>query len=401
MKNIARRLVFSQSASGLTSGIYTPFFGAWMAWQGLSAGQIAIVLSAGLLLRGVAGPITGVMADARNDRRIAMLITYWVILASYGVMTLSHATWLIMLAGIIATIGTGTAVPLLESVSVRLSERYGFDYGRVRIGASSAFVVANILSGLTISSFGFWTAGPWLMAGSALCVASTLQLPAPPAEQPHNELWARFKATFGEARELLRSGVFLLFLAAASFDQGSHAFYYGYGGLHWHALGYSGILIGVLWPLGVFAEIALFSQALRVLRVIGPTRLLLLSGLACVVRWTILAFDPPLPLVVFAQLLHGGTFAMAHLGAMYFMLRAVPPRLAATAQSLYFVTYSGLVMGLATLVSGKIYAAHGGRAYLVMSGMGAVAMVLSLILSRHWNGERIIHGAHEEHPDRI
>ena len=97
-------------------------------------------------------------------------------------------------------------------------------------------------------------------------------------------------------------------------------------------------------------------------------------------RWTILAFDPPLPLVVFAQFLHGGTFALAHLGAMYFILRAVPPRLAATAQSLYFVCSAGLMMGIATLASGSIYAAYGGRAYLLMSAMGAVAMGLALLL---------------------
>jgi MFS transporter, PPP family, 3-phenylpropionic acid transporter len=401
VKGIARRLGMSQAASGLTSGVFTPFFGAWLAWRGLSSDQIAIVLSAGLLLRVPIGPIVGVIADARNDRRAAMLLLYWVMLIGYGILSLTALPVFVILAGVITTVAMGAAVPLLESVSVRLSERYGFDYGRVRLWASSAFVVANILSGATISLYGFWAVAPWLAAGAGLCVLFTLRLPAPPADRPPVDLSARLKATFGEARELLRSGAFLLFLAAASFDQGSHAFYYGYGGLHWRELGYSGLLIGILWPIGVFAEIALLSQALRVLRVMGPTRLLLYGGLGCVVRWTILAFDPPLPFVVFAQFLHGATFALAHLGAMFFILRAVPPRLAATAQSLYFVCYSGLVMGLATFASGSIYASYGGRAYLLMSAMGAVAMGFALLLARRWHGGRIIHGADEEHPDTI
>ncbi|MBU6299451.1 MAG: MFS transporter [Alphaproteobacteria bacterium] len=401
MNGIARRLGMSQAASGLTSGVFTPFFGAWLAWRGLSADQIAVVLSAGLLLRVLVGPAVGIIADARNDRRTAMLVLYWVMLIGYGVLNFVAAPIFVVLAGIFTTVAMGTALPLLESVSVRLSERYGFDYGRVRLWASSAFVVANILSGATISVFGFWTAASWLASASGLCVVTTLLLPKAPADRPPVDLSARLKATFGETRELLRSGVFLLFLAAASFDQASHAFYYGYGGLHWRALGYSGLLIGILWPIGVFAEIALLSQARRVLRVIGPTRLLLYGGLGCVVRWTILAFDPPLPFVVLAQLLHGATFALAHLGAMFFILRAVPPRLAATAQSLYFVCYSGLVMGLATFASGSIYAIYGGRAYLLMSAMGAVAMGFALLLARRWHGERIIHSADEEHPDTI
>ncbi len=100
-----------------------------------------------------------------------------------------------------------------------------------------------------------------------------------------------------EARELLRSPVFLIFLAAASFDQGSHAFYYAYGGLHWRELGYSGTLIGIIWPLGVLAEILLMSFSLRVFRALGATKLLLFGGIGCVLRWTILGFDPPLPFV--------------------------------------------------------------------------------------------------------
>ena len=401
MKRIAIRLGFSQAASGMTSGVYTPFFGAWLAWRGLTPGGIAILLSASLLLRGLAGPASGIVADARNDRRAVMLVLYWLMLIGYGALNFAAAPLLIFLAAIPATVAFGSANPLLESVSVRLSERYGFNYGKVRLWASSAFVAANIVGGACVWHYGMWTVAPWLTAGALLCVVTTATLPAPPPDHPRGDLLVKLRATFGETKELLRSNVFLIFLAAASFVQGSHAFYYGYGGLHWRALGYSGLLIGVLWPLGVFAEIALFSQSLRVLRLIGPTRLLFLGALCALVRWTILAFDPSLPLVVFAQFLHGGTFALSHLGAMYFILRAVPARLAATAQSLYFVCAAGIVMGFATLASGSIYASYGGRAYLLMSAMGAVAMVMALLLGQRWHGGRIIHSGAEDHIDTI
>ena len=401
MKKIARRLSLSQAATGLVSGMFTPFFGAWLAWRGLSPDQIAVLLSAGLLLRALVGPASGIFADARNDRRAVMVWLYWTMAIGYSALNFTAAPLVILLASVPATVANGAAMPLLESVSVRLAERYGFDYGRVRLWASSAFVAANILGGACVWLYGIGTVTVWLAAGSLLCIVTTLSLPAPSPGQARGDLSLRLRATFGEARELLRSGVFLIFLAAASFDQGSHAFYYGYGGLHWRALGYSGILIGILWPLGVFAEIALFSQSLRVLRVIGPARLLLYGALGCAVRWTILAFDPPLPLVVFAQFLHGATFALAHLGAMYFILRAVPSRLAATAQSLYFVSSAGIVMGIATFASGHIYAAYGGRAYLLMSAMGVVAMALALWLAQRWHGGRIIQGARDEHFDTI
>jgi PPP family 3-phenylpropionic acid transporter len=401
VKAIASRLGVAQASSGLASGVFTPFFGAWLAWRGLPSDQIAVLLSAGLLLRALVGPASGIIADARNDRRAAMIVLYCVVLIGYGALNFSKTPLLLFLAAVPATVASGAVQPLLESVSVRLSERYGFNYGRVRLCASTAFVAGTILSGICISLYGMWVMAPLLTVAIALCLIATVSLPAPPPDHQHGDLALRLRATMGETRELMRSGIFLVFLAAVSFAQASHAFYYSYGGLHWQALGYSGALIGILWPLGVFAEIALFSQALRVLRVVGPSRLLLFGGLGCAVRWTILAFDPPLPLVVIAQFLHGTTFALAHLGAMYFILRAVPSRLAATAQSLYFVCSAGLMMGLATYASGSLYAVYGGRAYLLMAAMGVAAMGFALLLARRWHGERIIHSAYEEHIDTI
>jgi MFS transporter, PPP family, 3-phenylpropionic acid transporter len=401
MKAIASRLSLAQAASGLTSGVFTPFFGAWLAWRGLSPGWVAGVLTASLLLRALVMPASGVIADARNDRRGAMIVLYIVALAGYGLLIPVKAPWLVFLLAVPATVSYGSGVPLLESVSVRLAERYGFDYGHVRLFASGAFVLANILAGASIT---LWSMGvfPWWMAvGAAFCLVTSIALPAPAQRHVSGMLRLKLKTTMGETRELLRSPTFAIFLLASSLLQGSHAFYYGYGGLHWRQIGYSGLLIGILWPLGVFVEIALFSQSLRVSRLIGPMRLLLLGALGCVLRWTILAFDPPLPWVVFAQLLHGATFALAHLGAMYFILRAVPPRLAATAQSLYFVCYAGLMMGVATYACGVLYPVYGGRTYLLMSAMGVGAGLFTLVLMRLWQGGRVVEGASEEHIDTI
>jgi len=400
VKHIATRLGMSQASSGMVSGVFLPFFGAWLSWRGMSAGQIGLLLSSALLLRAFAGPMSGIVADAHNDRRRVMLTLYWIMLAGFAAMGAMPVKAAIFFTGVIAYVSYGAATPLLESVCARLSERHGFDYGRVRIWASTAFVAMNLVGGVCTQYLGFWPVAPLLAFGAAMCVGSTILLPSPTAPT-QGDLLPRLKATAGEARELLGAPVFLVFLAAASFEQSSHGFYYAYGGLHWISIGYKPLLVSLIWPLGVFTEIALFSQALRVLRLFGPARLLLLGGLVCVVRWTILAFDPPLPVVIFAQFLHGGTFALAHLGAVFFILRAVPPRLAATAQSLYFVCSQGLMMGFSTQLSGHFYAAMGGRAYLLMSAMGAISMVLSFVLIKRWHGARILAGAADEHIDTI
>lgn len=400
MRGVALRLSFAQAAAGLIGGAYTPFFGAWLAWRGLSSGEIAVLLSSGMLLRVIVAPVTGIIADARNDRRGMMMFLYAIMLAGYGALNWVSLPFLIFIAAVPANISGGAVTPLLESVSVRLSERFNFDYGHVRLWASAAFMGGNLLAGALVSLWGMAVIAPWLAISILLNLLSIRALP-PPRERPKSDLGLRMRATLAEARELLRSRPFLIFLIAASLDQGSHAFYYSYGGLHWRELGYSGALIGIIWPLGIIAEITLMSFSLRVFRAIGATRLLLLGGIGCVMRWSILAFDPPLPFVVVAQFLHGATFAMAHLGAMYFILKAVPPRLAATAQSLYAVSSSGIVMGLATLACGPLYAAYGGRTYLLMAAMGLGAAIFAFALGRMWNGGRITQSENEEVIDTI
>jgi PPP family 3-phenylpropionic acid transporter len=401
LRGVALRLSFAQAASGAVGGAYTPFFGAWLAWRGLSSSEIAMLLSAGMLLRVIVAPVTGIIADARNDRRGMMLVLYGVMFLGYGALNWVTLPYLIFMAAVPANIAGGSVSPLLESVSVRLSERFNFDYGHVRLWASSAFMIGNLLAGALVSLWGMGVIAPWLVISIAFNLISIRALPPPRVRQTRSDLGLRMRATLAEARELLRSRAFMVFLIAASLDQGSHAFYYSYGGLHWRQLGYSGALIGIIWPLGILAEIALMSFSLRVFRALGSVRLLVLGGLGCLVRWTILAFDPPLEFVVFAQFLHGATFALAHLGAMYFILKAVPPRLAATAQSLYAVSSSGIALGFATLACGPLYAAYGGRTYLLMSAMGLGAALFALVLGRIWHGGRITQSQSEEVIDTI
>lgn len=390
MNPITFRLSLAQASSGMISAIFLPFYGAWLAWRGFPTDQIAWIMSAGYLLRAILSPFCGIIADARNDRRETMLVLYCLMFAGYALMGIFTNTTLTSWAAVVATTTIGAITPLLESVCVRLAPAYGYQYGRVRLWASTSFVVMSIIGGVCFSLFGTGVVAPMLALFAACSIGTTLLLPPPGEARARAKLPAALGRTLNETLELAGSKVFLVFLVTASLVQGSHAFYYSYAGLHWRALGYSGALIGVLCPLGVLAEICVLMFAQKLVHWAGPVRLIQIGGLAAVLRWTVMAFDPPLTLVILLQFLHGGTFALAHIGAMYFLQRTVPPRLAATAQSLYFVCNAGIFVGLATLVSGKLYGSYGGLAYLPMSLMGLIAIGLTLVLARLWHGRHLI-----------
>jgi|HubBroStandDraft_6_1064221.scaffolds.fasta_scaffold75075_5 PPP family 3-phenylpropionic acid transporter len=216
----------------MIGGVSLPFFGAWLAWKGLSPTQIGTLFSLGMMLRILVVPITGIVADARNDRRGMMVFLGLVMAAGFGSLTQVSPPLLLFVAAVPANIATGAASPLLESVSIRIANRNGFDYGHVRVWASSMFVAGNVASGVAVSVFGLIVIAPWLFIAGALNAWGAYVLPRAAAERPAGHLGVRLRTTLAEAHELVRSPVFLIFLATASLDQGSHAVYYFYGGLY-------------------------------------------------------------------------------------------------------------------------------------------------------------------------
>ena len=67
------------------------------------------------------------------------------------------------------------------------------------------------------------------------------------------------------------------------------------------------------------------------------------------------------------QSLHAVSFASAHLALMHFIRLNVPTSLRNTAQGLYTALAGGVLLSSATWISGPLYAAFGGRAFLAMA----------------------------------
>jgi len=146
--------------------------------------------------------------------------------------------------------------------------------------------------------------------------------------------------------------------------------------------GISEVMVGLLWGWGVLVEIGFmwFMEPWR--RKVGPERLLILGGVAGVVRWTAFAFSPPLWLLFPLQALHTLTFAATFLAGLKLVERLSPPQSASAAQAVSSALSGGLLIGLATLVSGALFDAVGARGYLAMAALAAVGLLGSVRLAR-------------------
>jgi PPP family 3-phenylpropionic acid transporter len=83
--------------------------------------------------------------------------------------------------------------------------------------------------------------------------------------------------------------------------------------------------------------------------------------------------------MMLVEALHGLTFALLHLACMRLIADTIPPRLAATALALYG-TGIGAATVLATLVSGRLYAAFGAHGFWAMAVLCAAALPVAATL---------------------
>ena len=370
----APRLAFFYAAFFTVVGIQLPFWPVWLAAKGMSPAEIGVLLALGVGAKIAGNPLAGHLADRLGERRRPMVAFAGCGLAAFALFGVVDGFWPIFVVSLLFFTLWPPIMPLGESLTMLAARDGALDYGRVRLWGSLSFVVLAVVAGRVLvdqpAGAIFWM----VLAAIALTALSCRLLPDIRPE--------RASSTALSILRPLRDRSFALFLAAAALIQGSHAVYYAFGTLHWRAAGYSEDVIGALWAEGVVAEILLFIVGGRVLRRLGPARLLALGGVAGAVRWLVLGLTDALPALVSVQALHAFTFGAAHLGAIHFIARAVPPALSATAQSLYSSLVMGLGLGLMLLASGPLYAALAGAAYFPMAAAALIGGVLAWMLTR-------------------
>ena len=378
--SFAWRLSAFYAAVFLVAGTKLPFLPIWLEWRGLTLAQISIVTAAPLFARIVVTPAIAFAADRWGEHRKMLIVLAWAALAVLVLLTQAHGFPAILGLTLLIAVAWTTIMPLAETVAMGGVRAQGLDYGRMRLWGSLSFIAASFAGGWAIVAFGPAVA-VWLMvAGAAGTLAAAYVLPM--SSSPDAAATTRPSVTRAEIVALVMSGRFVVFLFAVGLTQAAHAVFYTFGTVHWKAQGISAGWAGVLWAIGVSVEIGLFAFSGAVVRTCGPALLIAAGALAGVVRWSAMAFDPPLAALVMLQALHGLTYGATHIGAVHYISASVPPALAGTAQALYASVTAGIAMGLATLLAGQLYGASGALAYLAMAGLSLAGLLAGLLLLR-------------------
>lgn len=359
----------------LALGAYAPYFAPYLESRGLSAWQVSVVMSLWFGSR-VYAPSTWGWLTAHSAHPIRWLRAgAAVTLAAFALFLLPLGFAAVILVMLVYATAYNAIMPQFEALTLaHLGERRS-RYGRIRVWGSVGFVIANIGFGWLLQGLGYHRLVALLLPVFALLLASTW-INREPDANPGQVPGAGLR---GDLLPRLRSRAVWTFLTTALLMQLAHGAFYVFLSLHLMRNGYSAQQIGLLWAVGVMAEIAMFLWMPRVLGRFSPQAIMSACFGIGIVRWLVTALLPEHGwAIVVSQMGHAFTFAAFHSTSIYAIGQFFPGRSGVHGQGMLYGFSSGLGGMLGALLAGALWELGGGHSSFLGS---AVISLIGLALA--------------------
>ncbi|MGH8558760.1 MAG: MFS transporter [Methylococcales bacterium] len=358
-------------------GSLLPYWSLYLQFLGFNASEIGQLTALLVGTKIIAPNIWGWVAD-RGGRGIEVIRMTSLIaaIAFTGTFLGSGFVWMATVT-VVFSFFWNAALPQFEALTLSHLKRDPHDYSRIRLWGSIGFVLAVLLAGRFLDDeeigrlpviIAVLLAGIWLVG---------MVVPGKPVSSGET----------GRAPELiaiLRQPTVLAFLTVVCLVQVAHGPYSVFYSIYLKDHGYDNSRIGLLWSLGVLAEIALFVFMPALLKRFSLRSILLASVLTGTLRWVSIGvgIDQPLVLVL-AQLLHATTFGSTHVVAIHFVHRYFPHESHGRGQALYSSMSFGLGGMLGSFTSGELWDRFGP---IAVYGAASCVCLLAYLIGLRWIG---------------
>lgn len=357
----------------LYAGALVPYFSLYLAAQGYGAGQIAVALAMPQLARIVAPSFWGWLSDRSGAARGIVIFSSAVVLAGFTLLLAVESYAAVVAIMLVMSLLSAGALPLVEALTLGSLGARTERYGPIRLWGSVGFVVGVLATGAWLDAHPPQSLLGVIVLLAALTLAVSFLVPAGRVAAAGGRGDARLAA-------VLRRPEVLAFFAACLCMNAAHGALYAFYSIYLDAAGYSKTAIGVLWTLGVLAEIALFLVLPRLLRRYSLRAVLGASCACAALRFAVIGWGVHSPLLLaFAQLLHAATFGAYHASSVAIVHRLFTGALQARGQTLYSSLSYGLGGTAGTLLAGWSWTALGPELSFTLSaaaGLAAAALVI-------------------------
>ena len=361
-------------------GSAAPFLGLYFDHLGFSAARIGELVAIPMLMRCVAPNLWGWLGDATGQRLMIVRLGAVCTLLSFGLIFYGKSyAWLALVMALHAFFWHAV-LPQFEVITLAHLREQASRYSQIRLWGSIGFIVAVVGLGALFERLGLDVYPVAVMAVMVGIVISSIWVPdAVPEQRPELD------GQDGFLRQLCRPGV-LAFFVSVGLMQVSHGPYYTFFSIHLEALGYGRSTIGMLWALGVVAEILLFLVMAALLTRFSLRQVLLASFALAAIRWLLLGtLADHLGVLLVAQLMHAATFGSFHAAAIHFVQRSFGYRQQGQGQALY-ATLAGIGGALGALYSGYSWASLGPLWTFAIASLAALAAAVIIAIPSRRTG---------------
>ena len=356
-------------------GTLVPYWSLYLRDAGFAAAQIGLLMAIPQITKLGAPNLWGWLAD-RTGQRLRVIRTGNLLAAIiFTGVFVADGFWsmVIVLAGF--SFFWNAVLAQFEVITLETLGDRSHRYSQVRLWGSVGFIAAVLAVGALLDVLPV-SVLPWLLWGSLWLIwFCTLFLPAGSAAvklHTGGSLWA-----------ILQQPGVLAFFFCAFLMQLSHGPYYTFYTIHLVDLGISRTVAGMLWALGVVAEVGLFLL-MHWLLVRVPLKVIVVSSLLLAsLRWLLIgSVGDSLFWLALAQLLHAATFGSFHAAAMAWLHRTFVGGHAGQGQALYSSLGFGAGWAVGAGLSGVVWTALGADSFYLAALVALLAAGLAAVRLR-------------------
>jgi MFS transporter, PPP family, 3-phenylpropionic acid transporter len=354
-------------------GAFAPYFSLYLKAVGTSAWEIGVLISIMQFTRVFAPNFWAWVAD-HHGRRLALMRASLALAAlSFCGIYATRSFWGIFVVLALLAFFSSAANPLLEATTFTALRGRLERYGTIRLWGSIGFIVAVLAVGAALDRVAIDNLLWMLLGVLAVTAALTWLLPGGGEPRPaeRERIWL-----------VLRRPEVLTLLCACFLMSLSHGPLFTFLSIYLTDLAYSKTAVGVLWSLGVIAEILVFLAAPRWLARFDPRTILIASFACAVARFLLIGWGArSVALVTIAQILHAATFGSYHLAALAVVNAWFTGARQVRGQALYLSLSFGAGGFLGGLASGALWGTIG-PAWTFTASSVAAGAGLGVLLTR-------------------
>jgi PPP family 3-phenylpropionic acid transporter len=370
------RFLFVYIALYVPFAVCTPYLQKLLQCRGFSPAQIGLILGFFECMAVIAPPIWGYLVDRTRSPRLILGIAVTGTAPTFLLFGLVHTVFLTICIAVVFGFFYRSLVPLTDGITFRYLKARNGDYGRIRIGGSTGFILSVLtleLIGISQSKTGNMILGAMLVAG-VVQFSSVLFLPDADAG-PQRE------ADKHEAPHLgaLLTRPFVCFTFTAFLGRMAMMAYYSFFTLYLMDQ-FNMDRPGLLWIVGPISEIPLIFFSRKIIAKIGARNLFALGLAGCTVRLLGFAGATYVWLLIPLQLLHALTFGAFHTASVTYVSKCVPKDLQGTAQTTFAALTAGAGGILGSALGGLVAQRYGyPMLYISASLLALVSLVILLL----------------------